>query len=88
MSFDSSLFHFLLFCFIFGVHSDISLPGKLLVENADFGLLVVGASNPLSLSVCHSFIHKAHPFSKGNSSYALEAGICLQQTQLTAEPKW
>lgn len=69
MSFDSSLFHFLLFCFIFGVHSDISLPGKLLVENADFGLLVVGASNPLSLSVCHSFIHKAHPFSKGNCKF-------------------
>lgn len=43
MSFDSSLFHFLLFCFIFGVHSDISLPEKLLVENADFGLLAVGA---------------------------------------------
>lgn len=43
MSFDSSLFHFLLFCFIFGGRSDISLPEKLLVENADFGLLAVGA---------------------------------------------
>lgn len=54
--------HYFLFCFIFTVHSDISLSERLLVENANFGLQAVGASNSLSLSVCHSFIYKVHPF--------------------------